>query len=483
MFGFGKKKVTALEALMLLLDKEESKPNKSAILEGVEICYRDLLNGAVSRDEIAKNAVFSEPQSFPHSAYDAALIAAQSILVDRVNETDFFDIQLHSRVTLLSWIESKMPVSPIIALNFEERLYSSYKETLKIEPTKSITETTSEPSSTESAEMNTGERLLLGFDAIDDGCFDEAIEIANVVMAMDSNNSEAFYIRGSAWRGMDDNDRAISDLTEAIRINPNFSDAYFDRGDIWSDEGEFERAISDYNDAIRIYPTDVAFNNRGYAFLQKDLYAEAIRDFTSAIDIDPEYTFAYINRGISFKEKKDYDKAIQDFSKAIDINPNLHSAFYNRADAWRKKLDFDRAIADYSEAIRLCPEDETFHFFRGGAWHSLEEYDRAIDDFTNAIKIKPNYATAFAFRGVSRHCVGDLDTALADFSEAITLDKNYIFAFFARATVYEEKENLALALNDFRTVVRLAPADNDGKEAIKRIEEKIDLKIQSRNSR
>jgi len=58
------------------------------------------------------------------------------------------------------------------------------------------------------------------------------------------------------WRGgeeIDDN-RAISDFTQAIRLNPNYTNAYLDRAWIHHRRDDFTRAISDYEAVLRIIP-------------------------------------------------------------------------------------------------------------------------------------------------------------------------------------------------------------------------------------
>lgn len=47
----------------------------------------------------------------------------------------------------------------------------------------------------------------------------------------------------------------------------------------------------------------------------------AIEDCARAIEIDPEYAYAYNNRGFSKASLEDYQNAIEDFSKAIKIDP------------------------------------------------------------------------------------------------------------------------------------------------------------------
>ena len=56
----------------------------------------------------------------------------------------------------------------------------------------------------------------------------------------------------------------------------------------------------------------------------------AIADWTKAIEMYPQYAYAYYNRGRARRELGDLQKAIADYTKAVEINPNYAWAFYNR---------------------------------------------------------------------------------------------------------------------------------------------------------
>ena len=114
------------------------------------------------------------------------------------------------------------------------------------------------------------------------------------------------------------------------------------RGGAWFFKGDNDRAIKDYDEAIRLNPK--------YALAYEVREAARLRQrATQTAD-------AYNNRGSVYFNKGDYDRAIKEFDESIRLNPNDAIAHYNRGTAWSNKGDKDRAIKDYDEAIRLDPK-------------------------------------------------------------------------------------------------------------------------------
>src|ERR1700687_2230729 len=66
----------------------------------------------------------------------------------------------------------------------------------------------------------------------------------------------AFQNRGTAYLGKGDNDRAIEDYDQAIRLDPNYANAFNSRGVAYQNKGDNARAIQDYDQAIRLDPDD-----------------------------------------------------------------------------------------------------------------------------------------------------------------------------------------------------------------------------------
>ena len=112
----------------------------------------------------------------------------------------------------------------------------------------------------------------------------------------------------------------------------------------YSDKGENDRAIADHTEAIRLDPIYAnAYDNRGLAYWSKDENDRAIADYTEAIRLDPKYAIAYNNRGLAYRDKGDTDRAIANFTEAIRLDPKYASAYVNRGLVYEKLADFARA--------------------------------------------------------------------------------------------------------------------------------------------
>ncbi len=84
----------------------------------------------------------------------------------------------------------------------------------------------------------------------------------------------------------------------------------------------------------------------------------AIICLNEAIEIEPHDARFYISRG-TFKGKENYAEAIEDYTKAIEIDPDNVFAYRLRADSKRKLGDNEGADEDYKKADKLKKYGET----------------------------------------------------------------------------------------------------------------------------
>ncbi len=205
----------------------------------------------------------------------------------------------------------------------------------------------------------------------------------------------AYKNRGNAYLGQGDDDRAMIDYNEAIRLDPKFALAYNDRGSVYIDKEDPDHAIVEFDEAIRLDPKLVlAYAGRAAAYAQKGDFGRALPDASEAIRLDPKSAYAYERRGDVYTAEGDFDRAIADYNAAIRLDPKSDEAYNDLGSAYLYKGDFDPAIAHFSEAIQIDPENESAYFNRGRANFYADAIAKALADFKQANTLDPRYAYA-----------------------------------------------------------------------------------------
>ena len=135
----------------------------------------------------------------------------------------------------------------------------------------------------------------------------------------------------------------------AISENKKDADLYYKRANCRNKMGDvcnekrvansyyYEKAIDDYKKAIKLNPTrygDTAYYKMGKAESRlisssgvMGHYA-AVKHFTKAIELNPNFTDAYYQRGVSRMNTDKYSGAIEDFTKTAELNPKLAAECY-----------------------------------------------------------------------------------------------------------------------------------------------------------
>ena len=212
----------------------------------------------------------------------------------------------------------------------------------------------------------------------------------------------------------------------------------------------YQESIKLNTEALQLKPNwDWAYNNRGTAYAALGQNERAIQDLDKAIELNPNNDYAYNNRGNAYKGLGQYERAIQDYDKAIALNPNDAVAYYNRGNAYYYLGQKERAIQDFDKAIQLNTNYDMAYNNRGVAYNDLGEYERAIQDFNKTIELNPNLSEAYNNRGFSYAELGQKERAIQDFNIAIELNPNLAEAYHNRGLAYAKMEQYELAIQDY----------------------------------
>jgi tetratricopeptide (TPR) repeat protein len=252
-------------------------------------------------------------------------------------------------------------------------------------------------------------------------------------------------------------------------------------------------------DAPVVAQADDATN--GYTRAQGLFHERKFREAVVALDAflaaHPRDARALVLRGDSKADLGDNAEALKDYNSAIKINPEYQYAYVTRCETRLQLEDLSGALSDCDTAVRLDATDALAYEDRGDVQFQREAYAPALTDYDRAIQLGRSGAYVFAARCDTERLVGKRDLAKADCEKALSLDPKsrrglwargrlalvetrytdgiadlnaYIAqkpqtsdtAYYFRGLAYNRISSYRLALEDLRTYVQRQPADPDG---------------------
>ncbi|MFL6521672.1 MAG: tetratricopeptide repeat protein [Chthoniobacterales bacterium] len=194
--------------------------------------------------------------------------------------------------------------------------------------------------------------------------------------------------------------------------------------------------------------------------LAKHDWGRAITLFDKALKLPllpMKAAWAHSARGQAETESGKYADAIRDLSEALRLNPKAREAYWGRGYAYQLNGELDKALNDYDEFLRYDENAGRVYFNRGLIHLQRKEWAKAAQDFSESLRCEPENSYAYFERGTALLELHDLDGALASFDSAIAIKTNLAEAYTARAGIYELKGESARASEDALRAMQLAP--------------------------
>jgi tetratricopeptide (TPR) repeat protein len=184
----------------------------------------------------------------------------------------------------------------------------------------------------------------------------------------------------------------------------------------------------------------------GYVHKQAGQLEQAQKDFTEALDRDPNVTTAYVNRGYVLKDLHQSAAAASDFEAALKLEPKNGEAHLGlayasldmhrprvalrqvqlaeeemgdslpihlvRATAYGQNGMLMRSANEYRVALKLSPNDGALHLALADTLYGLRQYHEVIQELQTAQKLSPDDPVIYAQLARSYAPLHDRDQTL-----------------------------------------------------------------------
>lgn len=184
---------------------------------------------------------------------------------------------------------------------------------------------------------------------------------------------------------------ALEVLKKAVKKDSKDVEALFALSVLYYELGDFDNAFKYIDKTIKYGKNDpnlpVYYGSKASFYLGSHDTVAALKEYDTAISIDPNNKDVLLDRAIMFRKMKEYDKSTAELKKVITMKPN-HQAYRGVAQNEYLKKNYKAAADWYTTTLENFPNSHYTYLLRGNTYLKMKEYDKAFDDILSTIPTK-----------------------------------------------------------------------------------------------
>ena len=156
--------------------------------------------------------------------------------------------------------------------------------------------------------------------------YKQAIEQFEMIRQIESNNPDILFLLGSLYHDVDQKNKAIQVLKEAITADPKHDGSLNMLGYMYAEAGEnLEEAEELISQALVVSPDNGAYlDSLGWVYYKKGLYEDALKLFIRA-DQTLKDPVIYDHMGDTYFKLGQYENALEYWEKSLELLPEQES--------------------------------------------------------------------------------------------------------------------------------------------------------------
>ena len=152
-------------------------------------------------------------------------------------------------------------------------------------------------------------------------------------------------------------DEALIACDRTIAMNPDDSLAWFMRGMALENLHRYEETITAYDRVVEIQPDDhVVWFKRGNVMEKLHRYEEAVASYYKVVQLQPDNYWAWYDRGRLLERLQQQEAAIASYDRAMQLKPDFQEALEGRRRSLQQLKSGGVATIEEDDATLVSPE-------------------------------------------------------------------------------------------------------------------------------
>lgn len=225
--------------------------------------------------------------------------------------------------------------------------------------------------------------------------YKDAIEDYTKAIDFNPNYEEAYYFRALSNYFLDAVQESVPDFQKAIELNPDVASMHYWTGQAYYKLDRYDESLMAYSKSIELNKSDgSSYSGRANSYYMLKKYKEAKIDYTKAIELSPEDAVKYKYwRGICHYHTDNTQEALNDFLSYLQEDPNDSYILLMTAHSYYVLKDYTQAVNYYSKAIAIKSDYTDAYYWRGNSYFNMGRKSEALLDVNKAISLDPTNET------------------------------------------------------------------------------------------
>ncbi len=133
----------------------------------------------------------------------------------------------------------------------------------------------------------------------------------------------------------------------------------------------------------------------GNVYVDLSRYKNALAAYRRAIELDPQFTYAYNGLGNVYRDLGLCDEALSAYRQAVALDAQDAYSHHGMGNVYRDLGLYDEALAAYQRAIQCNPRDVYPYTGLANAYRDLGRCDEALLTYQHAAELDPQFAGSY----------------------------------------------------------------------------------------